>query len=80
MSSCVSVFVLTLIDFHSAILPWTSWLMSQLFTRLAGQDSGERYMQEDAHVHVGGGLTSVDSWDREVLCPLDLDSYNGVST
>ena len=84
VSSCISVFVLTLIDFHSAIPSWTSWLMSQLITRLAGQDSGERHMKEEAHVHVavhvGEGLTTAHSWDREVLCPLDLDSYYGVST
>ena len=58
MSSCVSVFVLTLIDFTVSFLPWTSWLMSQLLTRLADQDSGERCIQEEAHVHVGEGLTT----------------------
>ena len=58
VSSCVSVFVLTLIDFHSAIPSWTSWLMSQLLTRLADQDSGDRCIQEEAHVHVGEGLTT----------------------
>ena len=52
MSSCVGVFVLTLIDFTVLSFPWASWLMSQLVTRLADQDSGERCMQEEAHVHV----------------------------
>ena len=52
MSSCVSVFVLTLIDFTVLSFPWASWLMSQLVTRLADQDSGERCIQEEAYVHV----------------------------
>ena len=59
VSSCVSVFVLTLIDFTVLSFPWTSWLMSQLITRLADQDSGGRHMQEEVHVHVGEGLTTV---------------------
>ena len=32
--------------------------MSQLLTRLADQDSGERCIQDEAHVHVGEGLTT----------------------
>lgn len=52
VSSCVSVFVLTLIDFTVLSFPWASWLMSQLVTRLADQDSGGRHMQKEAYVHV----------------------------
>ena len=75
VSSCVSVFVLTLIDFHSAILS---------LGQLVDESATHHIIRPGfwGEVHTGGGTctcrrrTDHSSWDREVLCPLDLDSVS----